>query len=92
MLRLILKTATLMHAFDESVPADLADKVRIRFRHAFFAGGYAHSDSQIDEAISIAKEQLGLDLEATYTGKAMAALLYDLASARPGAEYLFWNT
>jgi D-cysteine desulfhydrase len=92
MLRLILKTATLMHAFDESVPADLADKVKIRFRHAFFAGGYAHSDSRIDEAILLAKEQLGLDLEATYTGKAMAALLYDLVSARPGAEYLFWNT
>ncbi|MEQ9562520.1 MAG: pyridoxal-phosphate dependent enzyme [Woeseiaceae bacterium] len=92
MLRLILKTATLMHAFDESVPADLADNVKIRFRHAFFAGGYAHSDSRTDEAIAVANEQLGLGLEATYTGKAMAALLYDLVSARPDAEYLFWNT
>lgn len=92
LLRLILKTATLMHAADASVPPDLADKAKIRLRHSFFAGGYAHSDARIDEAVRIAREQLDLDLEVTYTGKAMAALLGDLGSARPGDEFLFWNT
>lgn len=92
LLRLILKTATMMHAADDSIPADLADKAKIRLRHSFFAGGYAHSDSRIEEAVKLAREQLGLDLETTYTGKALAALLGDLGSARHGEEFLFWNT
>ena len=92
LLRLILKTATMMHAADASIPADLADRAKVRLRHSFFAGGYAHSDSRIEEAVRLAREQLDLDLEVTYTGKAMAALLSDLGSARHGEEFLFWNT
>ena len=45
------------------------------------------------EAVTLAAEQLGLMLETTYTGKAMAALLHD--ARRPecdGKDVLFWNT
>jgi D-cysteine desulfhydrase len=89
---LIEKTATMMRHYDESVPAGLADNTKIRLRHAFFAGGYAHSDSRTEDAVRIAGEQLGLTLESTYTGKAMAAVLSDQEQKSFHGESLFWNS
>lgn len=90
--RLMQKTTAMMHRLDRSVPADLAERARIRLRHAFFAGGYARSDDKTLGAIRLAADELGLELESTYTGKAMAALLEDAATAGADGEYLFWNT
>jgi D-cysteine desulfhydrase len=91
--RLLAKTATLMHRFDSSIPADLAEKTRLRFRDEFFGGGYAHTDPVTDAAIEIARDQLGLTLEATYSGKAMAALLHDARQPQLADQtLLFWNT
>jgi hypothetical protein len=43
--------------------------------------------------VQTARDTLGLHLETTYTGKAMAALLHDVAStAYRGEHCLFWNT
>jgi D-cysteine desulfhydrase len=87
------KTVTMMRRLDDSVPADLAGRTKIRLRHSFFGEGYAHTTPEADEAIAFAKEQLQIRLESTYTGKAMAALLADLKE--PGSEalnVLFWNT
>ena len=49
------------------------------------------SNPETERAIDVAREELGLGLESTYTGKAMRALLKDLGSGydRP---VLFWNT
>jgi len=93
MRRLIAKTVMLMNRFDASFPADLGDKVRLIFRDEFFGGGYAHTTEAADKAIGLAREQLGLALDTTYTGKAMAALLHD--ARRPelaDQSLLFWNT
>jgi D-cysteine desulfhydrase len=90
--RLMRKTALMMHRLDRSVPADLAQRSRIRLRHSHFAGGYARSDARTLDAIRFAADQLDLTLESTYTGKAMAALLDDAAEAGAGDECLFWNT
>lgn len=87
--RLMHKTALMMHALDNSVPDDLSQRVRIRLRHAFFAGGYAQCDAQTEAAIDISREHLALTLEPTYTGKAMTALLSDAGS---GGQCLFWHT
>jgi len=87
--RLLRKTAAMMHRLDRSVPADLAERARIRLRHDFFAGGYARYDEKTTGAIRLAADQLDLRLEPTYSGKAMAALLDDIASA---GECLFWST
>lgn len=91
--RLIAKTALLMHRFDPAIPARLADRVRLRIRDEFFGGGYAHTTPAADRAVAVARDELGLELETTYTGKALAALLDDLG--RPelaGQTMLFWNT
>jgi len=89
----MVKTATMLNQLDASIPANLADRTRLSFRDEFFAGGYAHTNEETVSAVDTAREQLGLTLESTYTGKAMAALLHDIE--RPEfaeRSMLFWNT
>lgn len=91
--RLMWKTALLLNRVDSSFPEDLATRTRLRWRDEFFAGGYAAHDTVTAEAVELATDKLELALETTYTGKAMAALLHDLALPEyQGQEYLFWNT
>ncbi|MCP4299390.1 MAG: pyridoxal-phosphate dependent enzyme [Gammaproteobacteria bacterium] len=91
--RLIRKTAMMLHRIDPSFPADLADRTRVCWRDEFLAGAYAVTDRVTDNAVEMAGHALGLKIETTYTGKAMAALLHDLATREyTGESYLFWNT
>ncbi len=91
--RLMRKTAMMLNRIDASIPADLADRTRICWRSEFLAGGYAVADSVTKNAVAIAGNALGLKIETTYTGKAMAALLHDLALRDyAGQPCLFWNT
>lgn len=90
MRKLVAKSASLMHRLDASVPDNLADRIRLAFRDEFFGDGYARSNEATDRAVAIANDELGLALETTYTGKAMAALLHDLDRER--GRFLFWNT
>ena len=66
-------------------------RARLICRHDFFGDGYGVSNPGTERAIRVAREELALGLESTYTGKAMRALLADLDSGydRP---VLFWNT
>ena len=84
------KTAALMHRFDASVPKNLVSRTRVTWRDGHFAGGYAHFDESTAGAVDFAASQLDINLETTYTGKAMAALLQD--SATHAGPVLFWNT
>ena len=91
--KLTEKTVAMMRRLDESVPADLASRTNIRLRNSFFGEGYAHSTPEAEDAIAFAKEQLDIDLELTYTGKSMAALLADQkVPENAGLNILFWNT
>ena len=93
LLRLLQKTAVLLNRLDPSFDAHLAKRVNLVWRDEFLGGGYAIFDERMTEAVSIAKSDLGLDLETTYTGKAMAAMLHDLQSPDyDGENFLFWNT
>ncbi|MEX2495710.1 MAG: hypothetical protein WD448_06460, partial [Woeseia sp.] len=91
--QLIGKTAHMIHRLDPSIPANIASRVRIRLRHDFFAGGYARSNQETEAAIAFAREELDLQLEETYTGKAMAAVLQDFGDQQTRRQqFLFWNT
>lgn len=91
--RLIKKTATMLRRLDASFPLDIIERTHIALRDEYFGKGYAHSNPTIDAAIAAARDQLGLSLESTYTGKAMAAMLGDLdALAGKAGQFLFWNT
>src|SRR5690606_16264810 len=90
---LLDKTARMMHRLDRSIPRNLGERANIRLRHEFFAGGYARTDGETDAAIRLAKDELDLELEGTYTGKAMAAVIRDLPSPDSSKQnFLFWNT
>ena len=90
MRRLLDKTATMLERLDPSISPGLAGRARYAFRTGYLAGGYARTDEPTERAIAVAREQLGLRLEATYTGKTMAALLADLETQ--GGSVLFWHT
>lgn len=62
-------------------------------RHEFVGPGYARFTPEAVAAMAIARNELGLKLEGTYTGKAFAALLEDAKRGRlQGQTVLFWNT
>jgi D-cysteine desulfhydrase len=93
MQRLIAKIAAMLRRLDSSIPDDIASRTRLQFRDEFFAGGYARSNPATDRAIALAQDDLGLTLDSTYSGKAMAALLNDLEAAQyDGQKLLFWST
>jgi 1-aminocyclopropane-1-carboxylate deaminase/D-cysteine desulfhydrase-like pyridoxal-dependent ACC family enzyme len=93
MQRLISKTAMMMHRLDPSIPADIATRTKLCFRDEFFADGYAQSNPATDRAIDIGREEFGLTLDTTYSGKAMAALLHDLSRDESAEQkMMFWNT
>lgn len=90
--RLMDKTSFILNRMDASFIADDYQH-RVRWRSEFLAGGYAQVDETTAAAVEFGKDALGLSLETTYTGKAMAAMLHDLESAEyDGARCLFWNT
>jgi len=90
--RLMQKTVTLLNRFDASIPADTAGRTAVVWRDDFYAGAYARVDNTTSAAVELAGKQLGLQLDTTYTGKAMAALLHDLETSGDEFSALFWNT
>ena len=93
MARLLGKTLAMLQRLDPTVRLEQGRSVRIRIRHEFFGAGYARSNALTDEAVLVARDELGINLETTYTGKAMAALLHDLQQRQSAAApWLFWNS
>lgn len=91
--RLMEKANVLMSAADPEFPQNLAERARIRYRHGFVGDGYARPTPECESAVAFAYDELSLELEKTYTGKAMAALLADAVDdAYEGAPVAFWNT
>lgn len=91
--RLLAKTATMMRHYDAAIPRNLAERARIVLRNEFFGAGYAITTAAANEAIRFSREALSIDLEQTYTGKAMAALLHDLAqTGLQDLNVLYWHT
>ena len=92
MRKLMRKTRLLLKRADSTFLADDFES-KVVWRDEFLAGGYARVDDATTAAVRIAKDELGLSLETTYTGKALAAMLRDLETKRAdGESCLFWNT
>lgn len=61
--------------------------------HRFCGRGYGHATEQGRDAIRRARDEEGLELDTTYTGKAMAAMLEFMTGAQNGrASALFIHT
>ena len=90
---LLEKTVEMMRRLDDAVPEDLDTRVNIRIRDEFFGPGYAQGTTDTEDAIAFAMSELDLQLETTYTGKAMAALLFDMKNpAIANLNLLYWHT
>ena len=90
--KLMDKTRFILNRMDASFIADDCQN-HVTWRGEFLAGGYARADDATTAAVGLAKDQLDLSLETTYTGKAMAAMLHDLRVRKnKGTRCLFWNT
>jgi 1-aminocyclopropane-1-carboxylate deaminase/D-cysteine desulfhydrase-like pyridoxal-dependent ACC family enzyme len=74
------------------VGRDLGAAPRLTLEHGFFGNGYGRGNEESDEAVRLAAN-VGLHLEPTYTGKAMAALLAHAKSGKlDGKRVLFIQT
>jgi D-cysteine desulfhydrase len=86
-------TASLLRKLDENFPKLRWVDANVDFRHDQFGEKYALYTEAGIEAINILKSTEGIQLEGTYTGKAMAALIADsLVGRLEGKAILFWNT
>jgi len=66
---------------------------RFRLRDDFFGGEYALHTPESASAVGEAWNRWGLRLEGTYTGKTMAACLWDSREGKiTGKRVVFWNT
>jgi len=63
----------------------------IELIHDSIGEGYAESTEQGQAAIDLLKDKEGLNLDVTYTGKTMAAML-DFMKTEKGSTFLFWHT
>ncbi len=91
--RLIGKTAGMLRHTGANIRDDILAQTDVTYRDEFFAGGYAKFDDATVAAVDVAKRDAGLDLETTYTGKAMAAILSDMESPDlRDKNIMFWNT
>ena len=89
--RLMQRTVRMLRRIDPGFPARLEDRARIRLRDEFAGDGYTRPTPAGREAMLVARQQLGLELENTYTAKAFAALLHDVAKP-DDAWPAFWNS
>lgn len=90
--RLITKMRILLNRIDPTFDVDQRGDLLV-WREEFLAGGYAAVDDATSNAVDVARNSLGLALETTYTGKALAAMLHDLQTREhDDGLFLFWNT
>jgi D-cysteine desulfhydrase len=63
----------------------------IRLIHSYIGKGYAEITTEGEEAIRLARDHEDIELDITYTGKTMAAML-DFMKEKRGKSFLFWHT
>lgn len=80
------QTENLLRAF-----ASLRENIHIR--NEFFGEDYGISTPEAEDAVQTFRALEDIELETTYTGKTLAALLHDIQSgALEGKSVLYWNT
>jgi D-cysteine desulfhydrase len=93
MIKLINKTASLLHSRDASFPRFEFTATDVDIRNDYFGKRYALFTNEGMEAVSLMRKCEGIKLDGTYTGKTLAALIDDAKSGSlRGRAVLFWNT
>ena len=92
MKKLTGKIAGLLQRGDPRVGALEAPWQRVTIREDYLGEDYADVTPASQRAVDESLRRWGLPLETTYTGKAMACLLDDLAEHPSHGDWLFWHT
>lgn len=91
--RLFTRVVGLLRRADPTFPAIPFPEGQFALRDGFLGAGYDRPTEAGAEAVARAAALEGIQLEGTYTGKALACLLADAASGNlAGQQVLFWNT
>lgn len=86
---LVRRTRRLLRA--AGIEASHLPAPRMRVVHGYLGRCYGAPTEAGEQALGLAQESDGLELETTYTAKALAAFIDD-SRARPDRTALFWNT
>jgi len=90
--QLFVATNALLAKADAGLPM-VRVPASFQMEHDQYGSGYGEPTLQGTRAVQWARAELGLSLEGTYTGKALAGLLADAEAGRlAGKRALFWNT
>lgn len=92
MRKLAAKTARLLEGSDERVPVIEAPWRHVTIRTEYLGEDYADTTPESQHAVDEAMRRWRLPLETTYTGKAMACMLDDIAAHPSHGDWLFWHT
>jgi len=91
--RLWRETSEELSARDSSIPPLPEPFENVVGRDRFLGEGYAIPTEATHEAVRLADELIGIGLETTYTGKAMAGLIHDgRAGDLADRRTVFWQT
>ena len=86
-------TISFLHESDPSIPLLKFNANKFSVRNEFLGSGYGKFTQEGNEAIQLLREQEGITLDGTYTGKAMAALIHDASlDLLRNKTVIFWNT
>lgn len=91
--KLVADTVALLRSHSPSFPKLTYDDLSLTLRGDHLGPGYGILTPEASEAVALAAE-CGYELETTYTGKALAAMIGDARSGKigPSDRVLFWNT
>lgn len=93
MARLFHKTAMVIHSFAPVIHNFHRFEEKFDWREGFFGAGYGVYTQGGETAVGQMQELEAIPLEGTYTGKTLAALMFDAENGRlAGKTVLFWNT
>jgi L-cysteate sulfo-lyase len=82
-----------MRRAEPAVPDVVLRREDLTIVEGFVGGGYGAPTEEAGQALRLVESSEGIELEATYTGKCMAALL-QMCGREPyrNQNLLFWNT
>lgn len=86
------RTARLLQRLAPEAPKVRFKRREISVIHDQFGEGYGQATTEGSEAELLAMETVGLLLDPTYTGKAMAGLISDVRHRPCSGPVLFWST
>ena len=93
MVDLMHRTGSMLGSLDPSFPQPEFSTSDLEIRREYFGTQFGLFTDAGMQAVSLVKELEGIEMDGTYTGKTLAALIDDAGSGRLyGKSVLFWHT